>query len=310
MAEGYVEDVLTRIVNVHWGGQTVVGTFRGRIYCKDTTATGAPTFKQVDNDLFLPPNGSVVGVSAGTINNNAVFVAIGNRGGDFFGPNSGCQIAASRDGVTWSVVFFDANVPTPDAPLSFHRTKPVGIVWDGKMFHASSQFEDNVLSGTDASGQNFYAVQDMGEQMYSSVDGFAWTKAEKLGGWQNLDSIFEIPSALRQYCVKPQNSDDMPDGLQGYRKEGDILARPTSLSKFYVREGVVYDPSPPAPTVTFKGTPDFVQDVGFACYAVAWSGGWVAAGKSIALAQPDQPFRTVFEFDDPFDNATCVVGSL
>lgn len=318
MAVDYGEDFLQRIVGVQWRkpfgeGFFVFGTSRGRIYCGNVsesmppitdTSDRPPVFKQVDNDLFYA-GGSIVGMSVG----RNVFVAIGNRVGDFFGPNSGCQIVASRDGLKWSVVFFDANIPIPGYPSSFHSTVPVGIVWDGQTFHASSHFREIIFSGNDILGNPTYSLQDEGEQMYSSPDGFAWQKTEKLGGWGDLDSRNQIPSALERYCVKPQNKNGMPDGLQAYSKVSDTLAKPTSLSKFYVLGGAVYDPDPPAFTVTFSApsTSDIIKEVDFECHAVGFSEVWLAVGKKIALAGLHKSFKTIFELSDS-DSATCVIG--
>jgi hypothetical protein len=297
----YSQDVLTRIYNVHWGGTFVVGTDLGRIYI-GPGGDDAASFTRVDNDIFQ--RGTIVGMSVGIVSGKAVVVAIGNLGGDFKGPKSGCQIVASSDGKNWSIVFLDANVPVPDKPISFHFTFPIGIVWDGTTFHASSRYRENVFVGQAPSGDNIYRLEDEGEQMYSSADGLSWAKEVKHGGWQNIADIAEIASALNAYCVKPQNSNNIPDGLQGYNEGSGTMAKPTSLAKFMAANGAVYEPYPPDGQVTFiPGSP---QTVDFGCFAVA--DGWIAVGEKIATrSAPDEPFATIFEFPD-FDHATCVVG--
>lgn len=258
----FAQDVLTRTINVHWGGGIfVVKNVEGALF----TGSGK-TWVNVGS-LFSAQGDSGSGSSFAKIGDQAdpVFVVSIRYDGDA-DPN-GSRILASSNGIDWERVFSQAEVDDGAVrdPWIF---EPNGIVWEPVQKRFFASFYTAVLQTSDSG-----ATMQEGETIYSSADGVAW-------GFERRTFVADTngPSALAPYCIKPENAGGIPDGLQGFN--GGRLIKPTGLKKF-TGNGADYGHGAVAASVMIKqsGEADKVVATSAPCYAVGQFGGsWVAVG--------------------------------
>jgi hypothetical protein len=249
---------------------------------------GAPP-DQLD-DWFLWANDlHLTGITGGDVNSGSssalitgkpVWVVSGYR--DIPASSGASVILYSQDGKTWQPVFEQY----PNAPAGeIYQFNPTGIVWDGdeRAFFASFFITLYYPTGGGVDGGE-PMLSDPGEEIYRSANGATWTRVSR-----NLREDMGAPnvaiSDITPYCKKPENENrsggtqKIPDGLQGYNKDTETFARPTSLVGFDPYGGARYDDTV-QPSVTVIGKHHSgTRTVSAPCYAVAYFNNvWIAVG--------------------------------
>lgn len=303
----YSQDVLTRIIKVHWsgGGVFVAANSDGNIfYLKLGGATDndeKPRWQDLGPLDFVQNEGMFTGLPRGgsygsvdvkdaagnVIGKTPVFVLVG--GGS--GTDSIGIIMASPDGKNWSRVFsFGA------ASDSYVGAVIWAVVWDedAQMFFAGGHQSDNF--GDPESEHRWMAETDL---LFSSPDGFTWTEAGR--HQMRVDSFHgepfppwpEYPTGLLDsHCSKrlvDSQGNGIPDGFYGYDKTKEMMiapAKPLIVDYFLGSVGF----SPGGLTVTMDGQEPYPSDPGIPASCVATAGGkWVAAGGVYDPAGGGQP---------------------
>lgn len=289
----FLPDVMTRVVNVHWGGGGFIAiNGDGNIYYLKLGGTndeglawqdlGTLDFVGDDPDNFIPfPSGCscAPGKDAAGKAISPVFVIVGGTGNT----TSPGIIMASRDGKSWSRVFTFYNQTDTSRSTNIWT-----VVWDkeaGSFYaggHTADQFSDSATS---------YAWMSETDLLFSSRDGFSWSEVGRHE--VRIESVNSEPfppwpadaaGLLDPHCSKMVldiNGYGVPDGNYGYDKT--LLIQPNKkMSLNYIFGGVGYSEGTGI-DVTFSGEgdpPTIPSDPGLATItSVATAGGkWIVAG--------------------------------
>jgi hypothetical protein len=294
----YSQDVLTRIVNVKWGGGVfIAGDLASNVYYLkpggDEPAwqnLGKLDFGKEDEDGLV--TGRVAGSayaaidvkdSSGNITGTKpVFILVGGSG---FTGEIGI-IMASSDGLSWSKVFTFKGNPDSD---KYKSAGIFGVVWNetAEMFYAGGHQSDNFADNA----ANIFWMSET-DILFQSADGYSWSEAGRHE--MRVDIVDGVIPPYPKYktgllvaqcrdLVKDANNNNIPDGNYGYDKS-NLLIAPTVTSKIDYLFGTYLNDIPHGSAVTVTGLgedppPPYPSNTGIPTTCVATVGGeWVAAG--------------------------------
>jgi hypothetical protein len=264
----YSQDVLTRIVNVHWGGAFISGA-DGQFPTDDLVRS--ITFDSTAARWAGLGSLSFGGAGFAGCSACGPVVVLGGR--DESGNSCGV-IMASKDGNSWNEVY-RVTQGTDDASEVF------GLVWDGVQFWGGAGH----LVVSESDDDQRYDI------LLSSPDGFEWSEAGRhaVSGSDYTKGLLAAKCSGR---VTDESGNGVPDGVYGYNSETDTLIVPTLLQKIDYATGHVKLASDTPPTTVLRNGGSV--DVGIPVVAVAYAQGiWVAVGGK----DGGNP-RAVHSFDD------------
>jgi hypothetical protein len=300
----YSQDLLTQIVNVHWGGGGVFIAVNqdGNIYYLKPGGAN-PTWEDLGTLGFVQgtpddfsgfPEACAFGLTSvmdgegNVIGQQSVFVIVGGIGHS----NSKGMIMASRDGKNWSKVFsFGADSET------YRGSNTFGVVFneDDQKFYAGGHQSDS--SFDHESGITTNTQTDL---LFSSPDGFTWSAA---GSHAIIVSGNPPPpypeyntGLLAAHCstrVVDDNGNGVPGGIYGYNEAQAILIAPTNVPTIGYLGGTAGLSLSTSVKVTISSDDDpaaYPPDPGIPTTCVANAGGeWVIAGGISDPAGGGQP---------------------
>jgi hypothetical protein len=230
----YSPDVLTRIVNVHWGGgEFIYGTLldNALYYVKIKDAASDPEQSTIvppgpgDPNLGLSAYGSsynLIVKNEGLPNETRTptFLICGNRvelvavddgaGNEIHLPRYFTLIYYSNDGLNWRIALEHAS-SVPSLELPSGGTNPVALVWDK---NNNAFFYDQ----NDAAAAN--------EQIFRSSDGASWTQVSSTSTEDADPDTYKsafLPHCATNDCID-EKGQHVPDGVMSI--PGDKTAKP------------------------------------------------------------------------------------
>ena len=282
---GYVQDLVTRIINVQWGGGIfIAGNYDGNIYRlgedREWQSLGKLDFDKYEGDMYI---GTLHGSASALVGENRqqVFVLVG--GGE--ANNAKGIIMASIGGEEWQRVY-----QIGAASDTFIQAIVFGVTWnkDDQLFYAGAH-ETHEFNDPDT-GDSWMSETDI---LLQSSNGFSWSvansheiKIEAFGGdplppWPEYNTGF-----LAAHCsdmVKDERGNNVPDGNYGYDKDRKLLVEPNSMPSIAYLTGAIGPPSASAGIKVTKLDPEdtapFNEATGIPTSCVAFAGDvWVVAG--------------------------------
>jgi hypothetical protein len=315
----YSQDVLTRIVNVQWGGGGVFvagdlnsGIFYLKLGVEAETDEG-PAWENLGQLDFEQGNvGRVLGSAFASIadnrgNKNPVFVLVGGGGST----TSIGIIMASRDGKNWSRVF-SYGAGGGDTYLG---ATILGVVWDeaAKLFYAGGHQSDS-FSDFEAG----YAWMSETDLLFQSSDGYSWSeigrnerRVEAHGGAAFPPLPEYDTGLLSAHCsdrVKDINDSNVPGGVYGYDEDKNFLIKPAELQVVDYSTGGVGGYGSAGITVSNPDPEAVIPSATIPTTCVATVGGrWVIAGGS--FGSPPQAAVLTSSEDGPIWKRTDPPGT-
>jgi hypothetical protein len=269
----FAQDLLTRIIDVHWGGGVfIAGDDQSNIFFLEA---GKNEWKNLGKLGFAEDEGSMftgwVQGSSYADKSRPVFVLVGGGGRT----KSLGIILASDDGLKWTRVF-----QIGEDSDSFAGANMFGVVWndDDNAFYAGGHQYD--LSEA-------LAVQT--DLLFRSVDGYNWVEADRRSTTYSPDTVPEYKTGLLvSKCstrIVDGNGNGVPDGVYAYDKASKILMAPVNVPTIdYLNGTISVAPSGPGGGIVVDNGgegPTPPSDPNISAIGVAFSSGnWLAAGGS------------------------------
>jgi len=276
----FSQDVLTRVINVHWGGGIVVAADNaGDIY---RLKFGDKEWERAGGGFIDSGTGNtvaLVGSSYALVDDeDPTFVMVGyGGGGDGLG-----HIYASKDGLRWDEVF-TLEQEQPDRNLN---TIIFAVVWEESTntFWAAGHHE---LAPSEDDRRRL-AI----DLLFSSPNGIAWSESAR---HETVVGILDEPGyvppdytegLLVEHCSDKVTDDlgnGVPDGFYKYDSSNEILVRPETIPTMeYLVGGISYG-FPAGVIVTYEtgSTPEVaIPDFPVIC-AAGVEGRWVIGGGQV-----------------------------
>lgn len=288
MAKGFVQDVVTHIVNVHWAGAVfIAGEYNNsnihylKVGAEEWENLGTLDF-QKDEDGYT---GVVQGSAFAMIEKGSgkekepVFVLVGGGGHtDAIG-----IIMTSADGKKWSRVYQFGTMSD-----SYRGANIFAVVWDeeNQSFYAGAHQSDNF-----ADPDTEYRWMAETDILLQSFDGSDWKeikrhqmkveshRGEPFPPWPKYTA-----GLLAEHCsdrVKDTNGNGIPDGFYGYKVD-ELIVAPTDVASIDYFSGTVVIPDASSSVKVIPIDIDAASidtDTRFPTNCVAfYNGSWMAAG--------------------------------
>jgi hypothetical protein len=292
----YSQDVLTRIINVQWGGGGAIAVMGHEVADEESTAGKRYWGQPATKNTPPLPSGTPLQewrlISSNNVSFRAQSFALIKQAVDRLVPTFLLgvgwteieEIHLSHDAQNWSIVHTNTN----NGGLGC-----TGLVWK--------------LDGNEAGVGNFYAAFDRkgfapddfwNGQIWSSSDGVTWGLVQEFKSdsqEQVADQQAAMELAFKGYCTKPENAGGVPDGLQGYDSDNKVLIKPESLSGWQY-SGPAMAASPRL--IVEGGDNPGIRTLPIAVYGVCFNGGvWNALGWDVTVEGFSKPIRVFVSID-------------